>query len=336
MSEPGFTLPALAFGEKSKIVTNSLTSMQEQVARSMGWNAEYDAVGDKSVFSTQQSSALVRGMRLTTISHTPVRTRVSASGLSFYMPFGGGPIQSNVNGKDVLCEVGKHGLFAPEGDRIGVGQYRSTLMVSLEAERLRHVARSMTGRSDAQLDLDVPAVLSLKVGGIDVDQIIRAACRTLDACGENPGAAEALAIDDVFYRAICVLLIPDSLSAPNDRGRSNGAGNDRQLEEVCQYIQANLTGRITMTDLESISGLSARSLQYAFRRRFDCSPVTWIRNARLDAIRKRLMEASDQESITGVAVAFSFSNPGHFSKYYFERYGEYPSQTLAARRSRRR
>lgn len=104
------------------------------------------------------------------------------------------------------------------------------------------------------------------------------------------------------------------------------------MERSGDYLMANLSRRITLTDLEIVSGLSAWSLQYAFQKRFGCSPVTWIRNERLNAARELLLAGGGHDKVTTAALALSFSIMGEFSRLYWARFGEYPAETLAAAR----
>ncbi|WP_018389191.1 helix-turn-helix domain-containing protein [Ancylobacter sp. FA202] len=101
----------------------------------------------------------------------------------------------------------------------------------------------------------------------------------------------------------------------------------RGLNMACDYIDANLDGRITLSDLERVSGLSARSLQYAFRATFNRSPMQWTTDRRLEKVRERILSARTGDTLTAIAGAY-FTNLGDFSHSYRARYGELPSQTL--------
>lgn len=326
-------LPPLLFGNRERVRIRSVLQMQEQVQRALGWSAEYDALDDPSAFATQQSSVTVNGLRVTALAHTPIHTRVDSDEFSFFMPVDGGAIQSVVNGEPVRCDPMRTALLAPEGERIGTGRSRSIVVAALDKPRLLSTARAMLRDDEARLDLQRPTVLPLAAGPVNFDLVLRSACRTFDACGMNPEAAAALAVDDALYRAICAMLLRDRLFA-EAAPTVTRTGIDAGLDQACEYVLANLGGRISMTDLERISGLSTRTLQYAFQKRFGCTPVTWIRNERLTAARALLLTAEEKTSVTDVALAFGFSNLGNFSKYYSDRFGEYPSQTLGDARAR--
>ncbi len=307
--------------------------MQDQVERNLGWSAEYDAIGDATAFATQQVSATFGGLTLSAIAHTPIRTRVSSDELTFFLPVDGGPIQSTVNDEYIACAVGEAALLAPEGDRIGTGESRSIVAATLDRRRLLKTARAMTGDGALRLDWQRPTVLPLAAAGINLDLMIRSACRMLDACNLNGAAAASLGIDETIYRAVSAMLLRDRLFAPAEKPPVR-PGVDRRLELACQYIMAHLESRIALTDLEVVSGLSTRALQYGFQNRFGCSPVTWIRNERLNAARSRLLLGGEGMTVTEVALSFGFSGLSAFSRYYLERFGEKPSETLAGTRAR--
>lgn len=333
MPKTAAKLRPLAFGNRTKMQSTSLLSMQEQVHRMLGWSAEYDAIGDAAKFATQQSSIAVNGLKLSSLSHSPIRTRVESNELSFFMPVEGGAIRSTVNGKSVECHVRTNALLAPEGERIGEGGYRSILIAGLDRSRLLQTAGAMLGRDEPRVDLNGPSVMPLVAAGVNFDLMLRGACALLEACNVSGEAAARLGIDEIVYRAICGMLLRDRLFGDGE-DMSSREIPDRRVERACDYVMANLGRRLTLTDLEAISGLSARNLQYAFQRRFGCSPVTWIRNERLNAARELLLAGGDADNVTTAALAFCFSNLGSFSRLYRERFGEYPAVTLAAARGR--
>ena len=333
MPKAHISLRPLAFGERIRTQATSLLSMQEQVQRMLGWSAEYDAIGDPSTFTARQSSITVNGLKLSSLSHSPIRTRVETSELSFFMPFAGKAIRSKVNGMSVECHVRTNALLAPEGERIGEGGYRSLLVAGLDRERLLRTAGAMFGRDELSVDLNAPSVMPLVAGGLNFDGMLRGACTMLEAVNSSGEEAARFGLDDIFYRAVCGMLLRDQLFGESGE-RSARPIPDRRVERACDYVMANLRQRITLTDLEIISGLSARSLQYAFQKRFGCSPITWIRNERLNAARELLLAGEGRDNVTTAALALSFSNLGEFSRLYWERFGEYPAETLAAARAR--
>ncbi|KPF94439.1 hypothetical protein IP86_22270 [Rhodopseudomonas sp. AAP120] len=106
-----------------------------------------------------------------------------------------------------------------------------------------------------------------------------------------------------------------------------------QIDDVCDYILANLDQKLTLSDLEPISGLSSRVLQYAFRERFGCSPMQWVNDQRLEQVRALIQGAPPGSRVSAIASAY-FSNLGDFAQRYRRRFGELPSVTMERRRTK--
>ena len=105
------------------------------------------------------------------------------------------------------------------------------------------------------------------------------------------------------------------------------------LKRAEEYIAANLRQPITLTELAEQTGVSIRSLQSAFRQFRGITPTTYIRNRRLDLVRRQLLEAETRNSsITDIALAQGFTHLSKFAEYYKTRFGETPSKTRTSNR----
>jgi transcriptional regulator GlxA family with amidase domain len=138
-----------------------------------------------------------------------------------------------------------------------------------------------------------------------------------------------LGVQDMLFRHIVMMLRPEVFLSQAARPRTTADGTTL-VAQLCDYMRAHLDAGLTLTDLESFSGLSARSLQLAFKKQLGCSPMQWLTEQKLHAIRAKLANADTPESITSLAVAY-FPNLGDFARYYRRQFGELPSQTRARR-----
>jgi AraC-like DNA-binding protein/tetratricopeptide (TPR) repeat protein len=89
-----------------------------------------------------------------------------------------------------------------------------------------------------------------------------------------------------------------------------------------------------LPELARAAGSTPRTLQKHFRRFLGCSPVTALRNLRLDLARRELLKGDPDATVTGIATRLGFAHLGRFSGWYRARFGETASRTLA-RSSRR-
>lgn len=134
-------------------------------------------------------------------------------------------------------------------------------------------------------------------------------------------------MEECLYRAIALLLLPERLIEANNLTVS-GEEPSYRLDRVCEFIRANLSEGLTLPDLENFSGLSARALQYSFRKAFGMTPMQWIQEQKLLAVRSALCKPAPGTTVTGAALPY-FGSMGEFSRRYRARFGELPSATLA-------
>lgn len=202
------------------------------------------------------------------------------------------------------------------------------LILRIEREALERQVGRMLGRS-----LDAPVVFE-PFGDLTTEEAVRwhGAIQILSSEVINPaslvhqgvgaGALEELLVSTLLY-----------LQASNysDRLRGvTGPSGKAAVRRSLEYIDEHLAEPITLGDLARHSGMSVRSIQSGFRDDLATTPVSYIRDRRLDRARATLMQALPDEglTVTDVAHRWGFGHLGNFSVLYRRRFGESPSATL--------
>ena len=106
------------------------------------------------------------------------------------------------------------------------------------------------------------------------------------------------------------------------------------LDAVVEAMETAPDRAYSLSDLSTLSGLSARSLQYAFQERYGVSPMRYLRRVRLDRAREDLRRGNG--SVAEIASYWGFSNLGRFARAYQQQFGEFPSVTRRPDRARAR
>lgn len=101
----------------------------------------------------------------------------------------------------------------------------------------------------------------------------------------------------------------------------------RQIREAVDFMRANMHQPLTLSEVAEAAGISARSLQYGFRRFHDSTPLAYLREIRLEAVQAELSSALNALPIRDVALKWGFAHMGHFAARYRSAYGETPSET---------
>ncbi|WP_181740755.1 helix-turn-helix domain-containing protein [Marinobacterium marinum] len=108
----------------------------------------------------------------------------------------------------------------------------------------------------------------------------------------------------------------------------------RLVSTARDYMDACLqVGQVpSITDMCATTGVSERTLQYAFRSTMQLTPVAYLRTLRLNRVRAELLIALPAHTtVTRVAMRWGFVHLGEFSQEYKHLFGQRPSETLAQR-----
>lgn len=200
-----------------------------------------------------------------------------------------------------------------------------TLVENDDPARIGLIDRLQNGHTDVQ---------SGKVNGVNYHEQLGVLISIVESCNCDKDLLETIGIEDVFNRVLASFLVGDF--HPNgDLGvRQYMTSNMGALDYICDHIRQNIGRPLTLTKMEEISGLNARTLTLAFQTRFNCTPQQWQRNFLLDEARSRLVSKELQQSIHSIAYQLGFSSARSFSAYYKDRFGETPSNTIDRRKTK--
>ncbi len=99
--------------------------------------------------------------------------------------------------------------------------------------------------------------------------------------------------------------------------------------QIRDRIYKRLSKKVTITSLAQGYGVSEQTLQNAFKSLFGFTPSKFLRNLKLNHVRRALIQADpDENAIVHIAKRWGFTHMGHFSRYFTDLFGENPSVTL--------
>lgn len=104
---------------------------------------------------------------------------------------------------------------------------------------------------------------------------------------------------------------------------------DKALLAAELYIAEFGNNEIAIPELCSVANVSERTLEYAFRERYNLTPKQYTLIHRMNNVRKHLRNASPNKgTITEIARLHDFFHMGQFSTDYKKLFAELPSETL--------
>ncbi len=120
------------------------------------------------------------------------------------------------------------------------------------------------------------------------------------------------------------------------RGQRQPLPAPRHVLRAMEYMQHNAGRPITMTEVAAAAAVSVRALQQGFQHFRATTPTDYLRDLRLQQVRRELLDPQAPSSVSGIALRWGFAHMGLFAARYKARYGEAPSTTLRARTASRR
>jgi transcriptional regulator GlxA family with amidase domain len=106
----------------------------------------------------------------------------------------------------------------------------------------------------------------------------------------------------------------------------------RHVDRAIKIMEADWATTLTTADLARAAGVSARTLQAAFRQHTGMSPMGYLRQLRLTRVHEELLAADPRHTtVAQIAHRHGFPHLGRFAATYRARYGCNPSITLRAR-----
>jgi AraC-like DNA-binding protein len=119
----------------------------------------------------------------------------------------------------------------------------------------------------------------------------------------------------------------DALTGPGVRDDGSEPATVRRAVE---FMDSHAHEAIGLAEIAAAARIGARSLQLAFRRHRDTTPLEYLRRVRLEGAHRDLVAADPTrgDRVEGIAARWGFAHPGRFSVIYREHYGRSPSATL--------
>ena len=314
---------------RTRFATDNVEVAHDLIAR-MYANNTLQASGGNGSFRLEMS-----GVGTTDLRVDRLRYGVACSGvlgpvgyLLFHTTIAG-RYQMTTTDADVRYSRGMPGLV-PLGVEVGFGwspDYEVRLL-PLRWDLVAEHAAAMTGIAAADLRFE------------DVRPVSAAMARhweaTLDYVDRQLNTPDsALAFPLVRAQVLATLAASALAVFPNTtmttaEVRGPGAVAPSALRRAVAYMEAHAEEPIRLRDIAEAAGTSSRSLQHAFARHYDASPMSYLQQVRLEQAHRDLQVADPAAGDTVAAIArrWGFAKRGHFASIYRRRYGVLPSHTL--------
>ena len=275
------------------------------------------------------------GLELVAMWGTGLQGEVDGTDLATVILPYRGEGQFRIEGRSLINRTGQSLVVLPPGAWRTRNDVMGGLTIRLDPRRLQAVGRTMAGPSvPPQRWLAVgqtPRVLTVQQLGSAIPlQRLYSVMEFLHGLVLRLGSVpESLRLDDLLLRQIAAVLAPGLLA---EAGAT--PGHEDRFDALIDWMHAHCDQPISLTDLERRSHYSRRSLQAAFKARFGCGPMQYLRRQRLWRARRLLDEGAPGCSVSSVAFSCGYLSVASFRRDFQMRFGMPPSQRLSLARNR--
>ncbi|MER5454867.1 helix-turn-helix domain-containing protein [Micromonospora sp. NPDC002389] len=143
-------------------------------------------------------------------------------------------------------------------------------------------------------------------------------------------AANPLIIGQIRQLLASAALAVFPNTAPELARRGPGHVSRTVVSRAMGYVESHADRYVSLTEMADAAGVSARALQYAFRRHEDTTPARYARRLRLEHAHRELQtsDPTTGATVTAIAARWGFVDAKRFATDYRAAYGHPPSQTL--------
>lgn len=223
-------------------------------------------------------------------------------------------------------------LYTPHGQSYAgvIHQARYNILM-LDSHLLNRVAAGVPGRRPGPVRLtgDRPVSAAAARHLRHTISHLRNAVRADPALGEQP----LLVSTATQYMAAGVLGTFPNTALTDPTADDRNDAHPATLRRAVAFIDEHAHTDIGVADVAAAAHVSIRTLQCAFRRHLDTTPMRYLRRVRLAHAHADLLAADPTTGVTVSAVAtrWGFYQPGRFAAAYRAAYGTTPYETLLHR-----
>lgn len=148
---------------------------------------------------------------------------------------------------------------------------------------------------------------------------------------ETSASAESLdkVMDEMLLNAFLDLFA--AVDDTHTRTRWGSSVSSYMVRRSRELVEGNVCSPLSILDLCAQLRVSRRTLQSSFQSVAGIGPLEYLRNLRLNAVRRRLGTTAVHELQVGDAAAeMGFFHLSHFARHYRQLFGELPSDTCRA------
>jgi AraC-like DNA-binding protein len=245
-----------------------------------------------------------------------------------------GRVIDNTTGTPEIISTGESALVHMPNQPVEVNweENSAALVIRIPEDYLQRVYQDLTDKEMSKsftlspiFDLTSPSGNNLLVHILNIMNTIRS--QTMDNTN--------IRVKELWEELLVTTLLSDQKSIVDHfLYTKDNQPIYRYVKRAVDYIAEHGQSSFTINELARVSGCSVRTLQLGFNKCYAVSPMTFIRNHKLENTYKELLDCSPIDNkVCDIAAKWGFPHASKFTKQYKKYFGELPSETLYKRKT---
>jgi len=243
----------------------------------------------------------------------------------FYLPIEG-LIKEKINQLEPILSSNKVAhFFTPEQNLAGeISSKGQGISVCISRQRLHQELAKLSDNTINSLITFQPEVDLTTAFGHSLKELILFAWQAT--------AQNSLFLPQLEQTLVTGLLQYHSHNYSASLQKNEAMVSDRTVRLAQEFMVANLQKSISLGDIASAIGVSGRSLQRSFSKYCGCSPLQFLKQARLEALHQELSQGISTLAVTDLMIQYQFGHLGRCSQSYQKCFGELSLETVGRSR----
>ena len=320
-------LPALAFSGNSNIDSLDFNAYRADRETAHRGSIEVKSLVPTKEFRSRSSRLNINGLFLEATSNAPVQSeRVMRDTSQLWVLISGSSV-SHSKKEAFPHDTGQSAFYATGDTQYFTTSYRSVVRFDIQKKKLNDIYSSILGYKCNETFLERSRSMPMCYNNFSLEFLFKSFMMQIDGVKANAAVLGRLRFDDSLIRMCAAILNPPLVFGDSSKDQKAPPAAPK-IMRLCEYLSGNLARPISLTEMEEMSGLSARVLQYSFQNTFGMRPKEWLRKERLHAVRALLVKPTRQFKLTSLSYEYCFASPSDFARYYKQEFGELPSETV--------
>jgi AraC-like DNA-binding protein len=196
------------------------------------------------------------------------------------------------------------------------------IIIQIKKQALHNMFESLCGRRADDIEFNTELDLRSPIGSIINNHVA-----VMVEAAEQQGP-----IHDRYLETLRDGLLIELLSSFQHSASKfldlNSKSASASVKKADDYIMSNFDRQLAVTEIAQAVGISLRSLQSSYLKSHEITLWERLQQVRIEQFRTKLLNSQRFQTVTEIALDVGLGHVGRAAKFYFEKYGERPIDTL--------